>query len=249
MVSIDISSDLCSTTRDIPLSLTWEQFTRKLYDITGVLPQDMKLQITTQEGTEKTVELSQFQNAGTLSSTFPHGFSKVEVQDSNEGSVVNALKRDLEGNGEPVAGFTLSEEEYARRADSVLNWKKENQLGAFSPDLRAKLETERERQARAASALKVGERCSVKTSEQPERRGWLRFVGPLEALHDNEIWCGVEFDEPVGKNDGSFKGTVYFGPVKDNYGAFVKPSSVEIGPQFVPLIDEELLLSEDMEEL
>lgn len=87
----------------------------------------------------------------------------------------------------------------------------------------------------------------MKTADQPERRGWLRFVGVVPQLNETDIWCGIEFDEPVGKNNGSFRGSSYFGPVKPNYGGFVRPSSVETGKKFTPLLDDELLSSDEDE--
>jgi len=45
--------------------------------------------------------------------------------------------------------------------------------------------------------LKPGARCLVGS----ERRGTVRFVGSAE-FSPTGVWIGVEYDEPVGKNDG-----------------------------------------------
>ena len=48
--------------------------------------------------------------------------------------------------------------------------------------------------------LRIGDRVIV-SSSQGSKTGVLRYVGTTEfALGE---WCGVELDEPIGKNDGS----------------------------------------------
>lgn len=41
-------------------------------------------------------------------------------------------------------------------------------------------------------------------------------------------WCGVEFPEAAGKNDGRINGVTLFGPVAPGHGSFVRPRAVEI---------------------
>lgn len=48
--------------------------------------------------------------------------------------------------------------------------------------------------------LKPGARCLVGAT-QDGRRGTVRFVGSAE-FAPTGVWVGVEYDEPVGKNDG-----------------------------------------------
>ncbi|AAS53425.2 AFR054Wp [Eremothecium gossypii ATCC 10895] len=247
MVELEIESELCALRREVALGVGWAQFAEKLHEWTGVDPRDMRLVVTTADGKEQEVDGDVRQRAGTVEQAFPGGVRRVQVQDTNEGSVVHALRREMEGDGGEEAAFRLSDEAYAGRADSVLAWKREQQLGAFDPEVRTRLAQERETQALAAAALPVGARCAVRTRGAPERRGWLRYVGPVDELGAENTWCGVEFDEPVGRNDGTFNGRAYFGPVHSNHGAFVKPTAVAVGPQFAPLADDELRLSDDDE--
>ena len=54
-------------------------------------------------------------------------------------------------------------------------------------------------------------------------------------------WVGVEYDEPVGKNDGSVKGSRYFSAAA-GYGGMVRPSNVAVGdfpPAEVEFDDED----------
>ena len=75
-----------------------------------------------------------------------------------------------------------------------------------------------------ASKMKVGDRCSVYPGD---RLGTVRFVGRLAALKPG-FWIGVEFDEPVGKNDGKVKGQQVF-ECSPNYGGFIRPNDVTVG--------------------
>uniref|UniRef100_T1J9Y0 Uncharacterized protein n=1 Tax=Strigamia maritima TaxID=126957 RepID=T1J9Y0_STRMM len=55
--------------------------------------------------------------------------------------------------------------------------------------------------------------------------GVIRYIGPVEFADDT--WIGVEFSEPIGKNDGSVKEKRYF-TCKPNYGLLVRPHKVTV---------------------
>jgi dynactin complex subunit len=48
--------------------------------------------------------------------------------------------------------------------------------------------------------LQLGERVIV-SSSQGSKTGFLRYIGTTEFAPGE--WCGVELDEPLGKNDGA----------------------------------------------
>lgn len=83
------------------------------------------------------------------------------------------------------------------------------------------------------SSVQVGQRCEVEGG----RRGVIRYTGETEFAKGN--WIGIEYDEPVGKNDGSVAGKRYF-TCQMKYGGFVKPEKVKVGdyPE-IGLDDEE----------
>lgn len=237
MVQVLIESDLVSTTKEFPSNVTLQELCGKLNTITGVEPHDMKLKIsyTGSKRKDEIVVPNQSNNESQVLSSGIDGcvVERIIVEDTNISSVANQLKNSSVEDDD--VAFKFSEEEYASKTDSVLQWKKANQFGRFDPEYLAKKDEEKKVHNVKLSELELDQRCSVKTEDQPERRGWLRFIGKIPSISKYDIWCGIEFDEPSGKNNGSYKGEIYFGPVADKYGAFVKPKFVQTGKQFEPL--------------
>jgi tubulin-folding cofactor B len=143
-----------------------------------------------------------------------------------------------------VEKFVLSEEEYEKKTDSVLAWKKAQKLGRFDPNApsheQARIaEIAREIEARG---IAVGKRCRV--GQDDTKRGEIKYVGDVKEIPGVGAWVGVQLDEPVGKNDGSIGGTRYWGEESElKRGVFVRPERVEVGD--FPALDD----LEDMEEI
>jgi len=52
--------------------------------------------------------------------------------------------------------------------------------------------------------IPVGSRCEIESSEPGlSKRGTVRYVGTTK-FSSKGTWVGVEYDEPLGKNDGSY---------------------------------------------
>lgn len=94
----------------------------------------------------------------------------------------------------------------------------------------------------SVQGVEVGQRCEVMPGA---RRGTVRFVGEIAEIPAGGYWVGVEFDEPLGHNDGTVKGRTIFtcGP---GYGAFVRGKNVTVGDFPVRDIFDEL--NDDEEE-
>ena len=67
-----------------------------------------------------------------------------------------------------------------------------------------------------------------------DRRGTIRYVGPLGT---KGTFIGIELDEPLGRNNGSFEGKQLF-QCAEKHGLFIRPKEVEIGD--FPSLDDEL---------
>jgi tubulin-folding cofactor B len=80
--------------------------------------------------------------------------------------------------------------------------------------------------------IKVDARCRLLAASQSEssleRRGTVKFVGPVPEIPGVGAWVGIALDEPTGKNDGTVKGTRYF-ECGANCGVVVRPGRVEVG--------------------
>jgi len=87
-------------------------------------------------------------------------------------------------------------------ADTVRSFKLRHQLGRFAPSVSDTASVFSE--ADVPAELAPGARCEVSLSDELSRRGTVRFVGPTAfGQADASVWVGVEWDEPVGKNDGA----------------------------------------------
>jgi tubulin-folding cofactor B len=227
-INVFITSDLTQSERRV--SPLWDLafFKRRLEQITGIAPQHQTILVYPSQTSNEHTVVSDSQNYSAEADTrvtvgdLVAPYCRVHVKDDDRELVLHHLEA-----GEDY-GFSLSEEEYARRNDSVLQWKKQQQLGRFDPrfdEIKARNLAEN---AAVAARVHVGDRCRVINIEG-ERRGTVRFVGAVPAIDQGEqTWVGIEFDEPVGKHDGSVGGTRVFA-CRRNHGSFVKPKQVEVG--------------------
>ena len=144
-----------------------------------------------------------------------------------------------------VEKYVMPEDEYAKKSDSVLAWKKAQKLGRFDPDAPSHAEAKIAAFAQEVSerGIAVGKRCRVGGDDA--RRGEVKYVGDVQEIPGFiGAWVGVQLDEPVGKNDGSIAGTRYWGEESEvKRGVFVRPERVEVGD--FPVLDD----LEDMEEI
>ncbi|KAG5350334.1 hypothetical protein C0989_011526 [Termitomyces sp. Mn162] len=81
----------------------------------------------------------------------------------------------------------------------------------------------------------IGARCEVESTEPGlKKRGTVRFTGLTN--FSKGVWIGIEYDEPMGKNDGSVQGERYFS-CHPNHGVFVRPDRVKVGDYPVEDLD------------
>lgn len=105
-----------------------------------------------------------------------------------------------------VDKYVMDDDTYAARKDTVLAFKQRNKLGRFDPSKDASSSTA-SAETDEPEDLVPGKRCQVDllsgsgAGGSNKRKGTVRFVGITKFA--SGVWVGVEYDEPVGKNDGS----------------------------------------------
>uniref|UniRef100_A0A2K5WX99 Tubulin-folding cofactor B n=1 Tax=Macaca fascicularis TaxID=9541 RepID=A0A2K5WX99_MACFA len=127
-----------------------------------------------------------------------------------------------------VEKYTISQEAYDQRQDTVRSFLKRSKLGRYNEEERAQQEAEAAAPSprrRPGQLHPVGSRCEV-AGVGHSRRGTVMYVGLTDFKPG--YWIGVRYDEPLGKNDGSVNGKRYF-ECQAKYGAFVKPAVVTVG--------------------
>lgn len=137
-----------------------------------------------------------------------------------------------------VEKYKISDEAYEKRKGTMREYIREQRQkdpnfklkpASNAPKDPAELPT-----AESVAHVTVDSRCEVSPGE---RRGVVRFVGEMG---NKGYWVGVQFDEPVGHNDGSVKGVSYFScPM--GYGAFVRGDKVKVGdyPERDPFAEDD----------
>ena len=69
--------------------------------------------------------------------------------------------------------------------------------------------------------LQPGDRCCIQPGD---RMGKVMFIGPVNGMPGG-YWVGVQYDDKVGKNDGTFNGRRFF-TCPPGHGGFLRPSKV-----------------------
>jgi tubulin-folding cofactor B len=242
-INVYVTSDLTSSERRISPQWTLSYLKSRLELITGIPPKYQKIQYYSIPNSNECQTLCSSENQGQDSMTVNDlniiGYSRLHVIDENPDSELQNLKDEEDEVVEQVA-FKLSEEEYSKRSDSALQWKRNSNLGRFDPQFNQVKQQHVAENESSAQNMKVGNRCRVINIEG-ERRGVIRYVGKMDILDNGEMnWIGVEFDEPVGKNDGSINGNRFF-HARNKHGSFLKPKQVEVGdfPELDPFENSE----------
>jgi len=238
-VPLQVISENAASERRITPSWTIGQLKARLEPITGVPPLSQKLTLRVKGRETVAIEANDEEN--TRLTSFPlTPYAELHVTDTRP---PGARENYTDTSG--TEKYIMPEEEYAKKTDSVLAWKKAQKLGRFDPNApdheQAKIQAmQNEVESRG---ITVGRRCRVGGDD--DRRGEVKYVGEVEEIPNGKgPWVGVQLDEPVGKNDGSISGKRYWGEQSSlKHGVFVRPERVEVGDW--PVKDD----LEDMEEI
>ncbi|CAK9087234.1 Tubulin-folding cofactor B (AtTFCB) (Protein EMBRYO DEFECTIVE 2804) [Durusdinium trenchii] len=149
-------------------------------------------------------------------------------------------------NVELVEKYVMSDEDYAKRENSLRNYKlkmrEKDPHWTFLPENRREPKNKNPPTEEDVAPFKIGDRCEVQPGS---RRGAVAWKGAAEEI-GNGFWVGVQLDEPLGKSDGSAKGKVLF-KCPPKHGVFARPDKVTVGdfPELDPLAE----LSSDDDEI
>jgi len=223
-VKLDVKCYSAVHERRIPKEITIESLAQKLELVCGISADSMKLTLDVDGKIVKAFN-NQSDLLEKLSSFLPSSWNKLTLDVQDPTGQLNELNDETS-----VEKFELTDEEYAKRNDTVRAFKMQHKVGRFDDKRMAeKAELERQREEvekQKAETINVGDRCEIRTKGQPTRRGLVKYVG--ETKFKPGYWIGVQLDEPLGKNDGSVAGERYFEcPAK--YGSFVKPTDMDVG--------------------
>ncbi|PWZ02852.1 hypothetical protein BCV70DRAFT_197114 [Testicularia cyperi] len=263
---IHAPSTLVSAERRLPSTIPLHDLKYKLESIVGIPPTNQILEIhssrTDHEQQQQlagpgpfaasvrpTLVLAVAQNSPmeeqTLEQLGVHEGMAIKVLDTRPKELIQTYTDES-----LVDKYVMDDDTYAARRDTVLAFKQRNKLGRFDPSKDASSSVASADTIDLPEDLKPGARCQVDllsgsgAGGANKRRGTVRFVGQTQFA--TGTWIGIEYDEPVGKNDGSVAGERYFS-CRANFGSFVRPDKVQVGN--FPAEDFDLDLEDDDEEM
>lgn len=162
-----------------------------------------------------------------------------------------------------VKKYEISDDDYNKRENNFRKWKSDKMAADPNWSLAKEVKTNQDKKrmqndpnfvpeppkerisddehmADLAAVMKVGDRCEVTIGG---KRGEVKFVGKIPAIAAG-WWIGVQYDEPVGKNDGSVKGNRIF-ECPPKFGGFLRPDKLSVGDY----PEEDIFASDDEEDV
>ncbi|SOV76128.1 tubulin-specific chaperone, putative [Plasmodium sp. gorilla clade G3] len=135
--------------------------------------------------------------------------------------------------------YTMNDEEYDKRPDNIRNFlKKLREKNITQTNLSNQQEENNSKNndydpisssnilnnSYDQELYQIGKRCRIKLGD---RRGILKFVGNIK--NNNDLFVGVDLDEPLGNSDGMYKKKKLFECKGDKYGYIGNINSIEVG--------------------
>ncbi|KAH8833352.1 CAP Gly-rich domain-containing protein [Flagelloscypha sp. PMI_526] len=227
IVNIFVLSPDTRSERRIDLHWTVNELKSKLETVTGIPVFSQTITLLNSESEQRSV--AQLDDDEKKVGFYGlRDYMALKVDDLNPSKNLTGQLTDVS----QVEKFEISDDAYAQRKDSVLAYKQAHKVGRFAE------KPEETSNDASAEDIPLGSRCEVESSEEGlSKRGTVRFFGPTK-FAGGGVWVGVEYDEPMGKNDGSVQGERYF-TCRQNYGVFVRPARLKVG-DYPPVDDLEL---------
>lgn len=222
-VLVNVTSEFTAGEKRINLDLTVDNLKNRLELVTGIPPNCQNLRVYSEAG-----ELIPVPEHATLNEIGLSNGWRIHVLDTRP----REERLDLSGDG--VRKYELSADDYAKRPDSVLAWKKKNHLGRFGDSASRTTSDSFQPDVEAAADIKVGSLCDVRLKSGTMSRGTVAYVGAVPDLPSG-TWVGIKLDQPDGKNNGTVLGHKLF-EAPEMHGICVRPLQVTI----IDSDDEEL---------
>ncbi|KAH7685351.1 tubulin-folding cofactor B protein [Dioscorea alata] len=217
-----------STELRLSLQTTIESVKEKLWRKCGTSVASMLLQLFDDSGS-KICDLTD--DSRPLGFFSPHDGYRLHIVDLDPSSVTSGGW--LEDTS-LVEKYTISEEAYDKLDNNFRKFK-EKMASQHATGTQNKLSDNYMEDL--CADIKVGDRCQI---EPGEKRGVVKFVGKAETAGPG-YWVGIQYDEPLGKHDGTVKGKRYF-DCPPQHGALLRPDKVKVGdfPERDPFDEEEI---------
>lgn len=216
MPEVVVTSRFVNGSRRIESDWTVDQLASKLEAVTGIPPEFQGLQFTSESGRA----VAALDRDAELSSLGLQNGWQIQVSDTRPSD----QQLDLSGAD---AKYEIPLEDYEKRPNTVLQWKRENKLGRFA-DSSEPLVPEPEATATSSTensiSVAVGDECFVRMLSGKSVRGVVAFVGEVPHIASG-TWIGVRLLSAEGKNNGTVKGVKLFDALP-NHGILVKPEVV-----------------------
>eukprot|EP01132_Coremiostelium_polycephalum_P001359 gene1359-1716_t len=126
----------------------------------------------------------------------------------------------------------ITDDQYDQKEGTAKKWFQQQQQEAMVKKLDQQLD-EQQRDEQLIKSFTIGQRCKVfsttttdNVDDDDYRLGTIEYIGKTEFAPG--YWIGVKLDLPLGKNNGTVKGKLYF-TCPQNYGSFVKPKNILVG--------------------
>ncbi|PIA18827.1 hypothetical protein COEREDRAFT_79388 [Coemansia reversa NRRL 1564] len=234
VVILFVESQNARSERRFQKSLTVEDLRSRLEPIVGIPSGDQRIELL-----KDSTVICEISSENKMLGSYPvEDYMILRITNNNPTSAMQLNFND----SSQVEKFVMEDEEYDKLNSTVRAFKRRHNLGRFSDAKSAISIDEDDEFKNEAEFVKVGNRCEVSIPGYDiSRRGTVRFVGKTSFRAG--YWIGVEYDEPVGRNDGSVAGHTYF-KCPSNHGSFVRPDKVKVGDY-----PEEDLFASDLEEM
>uniref|UniRef100_A0A7S0ZJH8 CAP-Gly domain-containing protein n=1 Tax=Timspurckia oligopyrenoides TaxID=708627 RepID=A0A7S0ZJH8_9RHOD len=227
----------------------------RIYHATGTSVSAMKLTLFSSDGMTPLATIPGSTDNEAIGQFMPFNSAIVYVQDTDPYSV------SAQGYLEDVSlvhKYKISEDSYAKRENTYVKFKQNKLKEDPSWTLQKEMASRKQQQlgqnaddekenAKTVVLPIVGARCEVFPGG---RRGTVKFVGKVDQIQGNDTWVGIDYDEPVGRNDGTINGKRIFECKGSSFGGFVKPENVTTGDHLeADDLDELLSNNESDDEL